>query len=427
MSEPTRPTLVRAMGRWTLVALVLNGIIGSGIFGLPDDVARLVGPAGLWAYALAAAGIGVIMAVFAEVSSQFRDAGGPYLYARATFGRFAGIQMGWFTWLVRLTSAAANANLFVIYLGEFWPAATTAILRGSVLTVIIGALAVVNVRGVRAGAGASNVLTIAKLVPLGLFIVLGLLLSDRAVTPTAVTAGAAAWFQASLALVFAFGGFEAALVPMAEAKNPRRDAPFALFTALIAVTVIYSLVHLVSMYSVQDLAASERPLADAARAFLGDGGAALISVGAMVSTFGWLAGSFVNVPRLTYAFAEQGDFPKAFGAVHAKFRTPVVSIVVYALLVWALAVYGSFIWNAILSAVGRLFTYAAVCAALPALRRRLPDADAFRLPMGTALAAAGMVICLLLVMQMSGQHVRIVALVASIATVNWWFARRVDA
>jgi basic amino acid/polyamine antiporter, APA family len=419
-----RPTLVRAIGRWTLVALVLNTIIGSGIFGLPDDVARLVGAAAPWAYLLAALGIGVFMAVFAEVASQFRESGGPYLYARVAFGRFAGIQMGWFAWLVRLTSGAANANLFVVYFGEFWPDVTQPVPRALVLSAVIGLLAVVNVRGVRLGAGASNVFTVGKLVPLGIFIVAGLLLSGRAVVPVTVDATAANWFQAALALLFAYGGFEAALMPMSEAKNPRRDAPFALFTALAAVTTIYILVHLVTMFSVENLAASERPLADAARTFLGPWGAGFIAAGAMISTAGWLAGSFVNVPRLTYAFAEQGDFPRPFAAVHERFRTPYVSIAVYGVLVLALAIYGSFIWNAILSAVGRLFNYAFVCAALLQLRRTSPDADAFRLPAGWLFAVVGFAMCVVMLSQMNAQHAMIVSTVAAVATLNWLVARR---
>lgn len=426
MSEThtNKPELVRAIGRWTLAALVLNGVIGSGIFGLPDDIARRVGQNALWAYLLAAAGIGVIMAVFAEVASQFREAGGPYLYARVAFGRFAGVQMGWFAWLVRLTSAGANANLFVLYLGEFWPGATQPIPRALVLTGIIWFFAVVNVRGVDSGAGTSNIFTAAKLIPLGIFIGAGLLLSERGVTPAPVAATAQDWFQAALALMFAYGGFEAAMMPMSEAKNPRRDAPFALFTGLAAVTLIYTLIHIVCMYSVENLAASERPLSDAARAFFGPWGAKFIALGAMVSTAGWLAGSFVNAPRLTYAFAEQGDFPGLFAKVHPRFRTPYVSILIYALIVWALAVYGSFIWNAILSAVGRMFTYAFVCAALLQLRRRAPQADSFRLPAGWLFALVGFAFCVVMVAQMNAQHAKIVSTVAAIALVNWLIARR---
>ncbi len=429
MNEGNQNRLVRAIGRWTLVALVINGIIGSGIFGLPDDVARLVGRAAPLAYLLAALGMGVIMACFAEVASRFSEAGGPYLYARKAFGSLVGIQIGWFAWLVRLTSAAANANLFVVYFGEFFPAATRPMPRAAILTVLIGLLAAVNVRGVKSGANVSNVFTVAKLLPLCIFIVAGLALVGGQISIGSSAARPGNWLQAVLALIFAYGGFEAALMPMGEAKEPRRDAPFALFMALILVTAVYLLVHFVVMGAITDPAAfdrpeiRERPLAEAARVFLGGGGAALIALGVLVSTYGYLAGQFVNVPRLTFAFAEQRDFPKFFAAVHKRFRTPYVSILIYTALVWVLAIYGSFIWNAILSAVARLFTYGIVCAALLRLRRLQPEEPSFRLPAGWLASLLGMAFCALMVTQMGSGHLKIMLVIAAVALVNWLWVR----
>src|SRR6202166_5210585 len=115
--------LVRAIGRWSLAALAVNSIIGSGVFGLPATVAGLLGKGSIVAMLLAGAAMGVIMACFAEVASQFSQAGGPYLYARVAFGRLMGIEMGWMLWLAQLAAPAANANLFTIYLGELLPAA----------------------------------------------------------------------------------------------------------------------------------------------------------------------------------------------------------------------------------------------------------------------------------------------------------------
>jgi amino acid transporter len=429
MNAENQSGLVRAIGRWTLVALVINAIIGSGIFGLPDDVARLLGRAAPLAYLLAALGIGIIMACFAEVASRFTEAGGPYLYTRRAFGSLAGIQIGWFAWLVRLTSAAANANLFVVYFGEFFPAVTRPLPRAVTLTVLVGLLATVNVRGVKSGAGVSNVFTVAKLLPLSVFIVAGLALVGGRISIGAAGAPAGNWLQAVLVLIFAYGGFEGALMPMGEAKEPRRDAPFALFTALIVVTVVYLLVHLVVMAAITEPSAfhqaevREKPLAEAARVFLGGGGAALIALGVLISTFGYLAGQFVSVPRLTFAFAEQRDFPKFFAAVHHRFRTPHVSILVYAVLVWGLAIYGSFIWNAILSAVARLFTYGLVCAAMLRLRRTEPDAASFRLPAGWPAALLGMAFCVLMVTRMGGEHLKIVLVIAAVALLNWLWVR----
>ena len=424
MSDTAKPQLIRAIGRWTLAALVVNSIIGSGIFGMPDDIARLLGPAAPYAYLIAAAGIGIIMACFAEVGSQFSEAGGPYLYARETFGQFAGVQMGWFAWLVRLTSAAANANIFVLYLGEFWKEATSPAPRAFILTLVLCALALVNVRGVRAGAQVSNFFTAAKLAPLAIFVVAGFWFVGGKISVGASPAGMNDWMAAVLALIFAYGGFESALMPMGEVKNPRRDTPFALFVALATCAVFYSLIHLVVMGALADPGASERPLADAARVFLGNAGAGLVALGAMVSTYGYLSGQFVSAPRLTYAFAERRDFPPFFAAVHPKFRTPYVSILVYTVLELALAIYGSFIWNAILSSVARLFTYGLVCAALIRLRVTRPYADAFRLPAGWLFALAGIAFCVVMLLQMNTAHLKIVIAVAVVALVNWLLARR---
>lgn len=426
MSLPTtsRPQLVRAIGRWTLVALVINSIIGSGIFGLPSEVARLLGTAAPFAYLLAAAGIGLIVACFAEVSSRFDRSGGPYLYARETFGRFAGVQMGWFAWLVRLTSAAANANLFVVYLGQFWGSATDALPRVVLLTTLLAFLTAVNVRGVKSGARVSNAFTVAKLVPLSIFVVAGLALLGGQIPTVRFEAGAGTWLGALLLLVFAYGGFEAALMPMAEAKDPRRDAPFALFTALAVCAGFYTLIHVVVMAALPDPGAHARPVAEAAGAFLGSGGAQFIAFGALVSMFGYLSGQFVSAPRLTFAFAEQRDFPAPFAAVHEKFRTPYASILVYGVLVWALAIYGSFVWNAVLSAVARLITYGIVCAALIQLRRRDAAPAAFRLPAGPLFAIGGLAFCVLMFLQMNLEHLGILVAVSAIGAINWLLARR---
>ncbi|HEY1264078.1 MAG TPA: amino acid permease, partial [Terriglobales bacterium] len=121
MSAPAESSLVRAIGRWSLAALVINSIIGGGVFGVTSLVARQVGKSAPWAFVLAALGTGVVMACFAEVASRFTGTGAIYLYTRTAFGQVTGIVMAWFGWLVRLISAAAAANLFVNYLAEFWP------------------------------------------------------------------------------------------------------------------------------------------------------------------------------------------------------------------------------------------------------------------------------------------------------------------
>jgi amino acid transporter len=419
-----QPELVRAIGRWSLTGLVLNSIIGSGIFGLPSVVAGLLGRAGIYAYLIAALGIGAIMACFAEVASQFREAGGPYLYARVAFGRLLGIQVGWLTWLVRLTASAAAANLFAIYLAEFWPQAREPLGRALVLTLFVGVLAAVNYRGVVRGVQFSSVFAVAKLLPLAVFIGVGLFFVGQA-TPTEVAAPTAgAWLEAVLVLIFAFGGFEAAMMPMAEAKDPRRDAPFALFMGLVICAIVYTLIQIVVQGVLPAPAGTDRPLALAARQFLGPPGAVLLTLGALVSLYGYLSGQMLNTPRLTYALAEREDFPAFFAAVHPRFRTPHVSIVIFALLVWTLAMAGTFRWNVTLSAVARLFTYGLVCAALLVLRRKQPAAAAFRVPGGKVLAVVGIAFSLVLVSRMGRNELLIVLATAIVALLNWGWVRR---
>ena len=429
-SGPAAPALVRAIGRWSLTALALNVIVGSGIFGLPDDIARRVGPAAPLAYVIAALGIAVVVACFAEVASRFQGAGGPYLYAREAFGRFLGLETGWFAWLVRITSAAANANLFVAYAAQFFPPAADPVMRAVLLLLLIGFLATVNIRGVQSGTSLSNAFAIAKLVLIAVFVVTGFYFVGGNIHVAATPAPRSDWLQAILALMFAYGGFEAALMPLSEARDPRRDAPVALFTALGIAAVVYVLIHLVVMGAIPDLATidlpevRERPVAEAARVFLGPTGATFIAIGVMVSAYGNLAGQFIAAPRLTLALAEQRDFPAFFSRVHPRFRTPYVSILVHAVLVAGLAIAGSFIFNAVLSAAARVLTYAVVCAAVPALRRQAPGGAAFTLPGGPLLPIVGLVFCAVMAANMDLTHLGVIGAAALAAAINWAVVRR---
>jgi basic amino acid/polyamine antiporter, APA family len=429
MSTRADIQLVRAIGRWSLSALMVNAIIGSGIFGLPSIITRTLGSFGPWAYIAAAAGIGVVAACFAEVSSQFSETGGPYLYARVAYGQFAGIQIAWLAWLVRLTSGAANANIFVEYLGGFLPSVQGRLARGVVLLLLIGGLAAINAVGVKAGASLSNYLAAAKIVPLVVFIVAGLLLLHHTGAPPETAAmsaipGIKEWLSAILLIIFALSGFEAALIPMGEARDVRHDAPFALFFSLIICAGIYMLIQVVVLRALGLNPEGNRPLAEAARVFLGRGGAVLMQAGALVSVYGNLSSMMLNVPRLTYALAERGDFPSMFGAVSRKFRTPYFSIAAFALIMFILALLGTFRGNAVLSAVARLFTYGVVCAAVMTLRRMQPRSNAFRLPAGPLMSVLALAFVLGLMTQMGLQEVVAIAGVMVVALLNWLWARR---
>jgi basic amino acid/polyamine antiporter, APA family len=369
--------------------------------------------------------MGVIMACYAEVASQFSDAGGPYLYARTAFGRLTGILVGWMLYLAQTAAPAANANLFVIYLAEFWPAAKEPWPRFAILTVLIGVLAAINARGTRQGTVVSNAFTVAKILPLLMVVLAGAALTMFHPAPWGVAAPVSGhvWMKAMVLLIFAYGGFESSLAPMSEAKNPARDAAFALFTALIACTVIYVLVQWVVVGVLGPDATTDRPLAEVARITMGNRGARLVALGALVSVYGYLSAKLLGMPRVTFALAEEGDLPRVFAAVGPRFRTPWFSILFYAAAVWGLAMAGSFAWNVTLSVVARLFYYGVVCAALIVLRRKRPVSAGFRLPGGPIFALLGIAIAVALATQVDLSKSLILAATVGAALLNWIWAR----
>jgi len=297
-----------------------------------------------------------------------------------------------------------------------------------VLGILIGHLALLNYIGVKTGKNVSKFFTAIKVGFLLFFVVaalLALLLKPelRVAAPLPV-ASAKNWFQAMLLLVYAYGGFEGALFVGGETTNPKRDTPIALLTALGVVCVIYTAVQFAVVAILPDAGASARPLADAAQRFLGHGGGIAIALAALVSAYGYLSANLLHAPRVTFALAEQGDFPALLGAVHPRYRTPYVSIVLYAVLVFVFAALGNFEWNAVLSAVSRLAVYGAMALAVPLLRRRVDRQAQFILPMPYLFAGLSLIFSMLLLTQMGKSEFAVVGTTCMVALVNWLVVRR---
>jgi basic amino acid/polyamine antiporter, APA family len=419
--------LVRTIGRWSLVALILNTMIGASIFGLPALIAARLGKWSPVGFLVAFAGISVIAACMAEVASQFREAGGPYLYARAAFGPFLAIQNGWLTWLSRIAAVSAVANLFIAYLSEFLPGVRAPLPRAGVLAVLIGFLALVNYRGVTGGNRLSNFFTVTKLALLVFFAFTGLaalaLHPAILVEPAATQVTADDWFEATLLMIYSYGGFEAALIATGETRDARKDIPLALFTAISAATVLFIAVQYLVVHTVPDAAASGAPAVDSARRFLGPIGVRLVTAGTLVSAYGYLTANMLHTPRITFAMGARGDFPAFFGKIHPRFRTPHLSIVIFAVVLLLFSIAGNFRWNAMLSSVARLFVYGSVAAALPVLRRKQPQADRFRLPFGVLIAALALLFTGVLVTRMHRAELIVISITAGLAFVNWLWAR----
>ena len=398
MIQPPSPTLRRELGRWDLTAIGVNQVIGASVFAIPATVAAA---AGTWApWIVAAVGVGSLMIAlcFAEVGSRFEGTGGPYLYTRAAFGRFAAFEVGWMMWFTRAASWAAVINVLVTSLGFYWPAVTTGWARAALMSAIILAITVINIRGIRQSSTVVNMLTIGKLLPLVVFVAAGLFFVDW---PALVLDEELSWSGLSvsgLALVFAFGGYEVIPVPAGEARDPRRGVPFALVTTLLFVTVIMTLIQIVAQGTLPGLGASRTPLADASATFLGSAGAAMITLGAVLSTTGNNMGQALSAPRNLFALAEQGDLPRFFGVVHPRFRTPSNAILVTAAVALVLALSGRFAPLALASAVSRLIVYVFTCAATLRLRHRrftgIVNEPGFVVPLGPIVPVAAMAMAL---------------------------------
>lgn len=395
MAQQSEAGLVRGIRRWDLVAVAINGIIGAGIFGLPAEVFRLIGGWSVVAFIACALVVTLIILCFAEVASRFSGTGGPYLYAREAFGPLVGFEVGWLMWLARLTAFAANCNLLVKYLGYFWPDATTDAWRAVVITVVVAALTTVNIIGVRDAAVLSNLFTIGKLIPILLFVSVGLFFISPQNFSFETSPGYGDFSRSVLLLVYAFTGFEMAVIPAGEVRDPRRNLPLALLTAIGVVAVLYILIQIVCIGTLPELATSERPLADAGSRFLGSAGAAVISAGVLISITGNLNVLILAGSRLPFAMSERGELPETVSATHSRFRTPYVAIAATAAVMLVLTLWSSFTSQVTISAIARLLAYAATCTALVILRRK-PDAPPalFKTPAGIAVAGVALALAI---------------------------------
>src|SRR3954451_4273603 len=225
MHDNSTEKLVRAVGFWGLVAMAINAVVGSGVFLLPTESYKLLGPFSLWAPLIFALPVFILVLCFAEAASHFSEPGGAYLYAKTAFGDFIGFETGWMNWLARVTSLAALSNGFVLSLARIFPSLGTASARIAVILISIGILTAIHYVGVKYGAASIYVFTLGKLIPLVGFIIISLAVWKTNPIPRSLTlpGPGTQWIDAALFMLFAYAGFENLGVPAGEFKNPRRD------------------------------------------------------------------------------------------------------------------------------------------------------------------------------------------------------------
>ena len=420
--------MIRAVGRWDLTALAINGLIGTAIFGLPASAAQFAGAWSPWACLLCSIIVLFIVLCFAEASSLFMGTGGPYLYAREAFGEVTGLAAGWMMWLARVTAFAANINLLVSYLGFFSPRFDHSLIRAVFMLLFTGALAWINIRGVRQGATLGDILAAGKLIPMFAFVVIGIFaiewkLLDLASPPSHVNFG-----QAVLLYMYAFTGFEYAAIPASEAIAPRKHIPIAMLTALFTAAVLYTGIQFVCVGTLPELIHSQTAMASAAAQFVGPLGSKIIALAAVASIAGNLSGMALISPRLTFALADDGLLPSGLSSIHPKHCTPHISILLYAALTIILGLSGTFVGMVRISAVARIVPYVLTCAAVPVLRKKHPNAaDRFRLRGGMFIPMLAVALCIWLLAQSAVRDIlsACVALAAGFALYggNLWYKR----
>jgi len=379
-APPSSPeaSLVRAIGVRQLAAGIVNVTVGAGIFVLPAAVAAGLGAAAPAAYLVCAAAMTLVVTSFALAGSRVSLTGGVYAYVEVAFGPFVGFLAGVLQWLMLWLTAAGLLSAFVDQVGLLVPGAGQGLPRAAIILATVGLLAFVNVRGVAIGARLVEGAVVAKLLPLALFVAIGVFFVQPAALAWPGWPGGETLGETVLLLVFAFVGIEVALVPSGEVREPRRTVPRAIYLALGVTTLLYLAVQAVAQGVLgADLAGhAEAPLAAAAFRFLGEGGRLLVLVGGAVSMFGYLCGDMLSSPRSLFAFSRDGFLPSALARVHSSFHTPHVAIAAHALLAAALAISSTFHHLAVLSNVAVLTLYFLCCAAaLRLLSRPAPGGE----------------------------------------------------
>ncbi len=427
MTNGKSAQLRRDIGFFGAAFLVLNAMIGAGIFALPGKVAVNAGMLSPWLFLAVGVVFLAVVLTFAELASYFRESGGPVLYATYAFGPLAGFGTGWILFLSRMTAFAANANVMATYLGSLFPWFGEGIGRGVVISIVTLGLTYANILGVKDGVRTMGFFTVLKVLPLVLLVLLGLQhVTAGTLIPSASTV-IGDLGGTTLLLIYAYVGFESMAVTAGETSEPRRVLPRALTRTVVGTGILYFLIVLVFVSVIPEETYADATLVDVGRSLAGAAGAIAITLAAVFSIGGNLAGTMIAAPRLIFALAENKLLPAWFGNVHSKYATPDHSILVMGGLAMVMALTGSFVELAVASSLSRMLSYILCIAALPVIRNRASNemkARAYRIRGGYLVPVVGLAICLWLTAQANAQNWKTVGILLAIGFVLYAVERR---
>lgn len=371
------------LGFWSIVLLGINSIVGSGIFLLPNKAYAEVGVKSVGVIFFDMILVLSIALCFAEAAGLFKKNGGPYVYAKEAFGEFAGFEVGFMKWAIGIIAWGAMAAAFVQALAKIWPNVEN--IRAVIIVVLIGGLGIINILGVKLSKLLNNIITIGKLLPLILFVSIGIFFikGGNFSVSQEVVKDTGTFGSAALLMFYAFTGFESIAVAAEDMENPKKNLPKAIITVMAIVSLFYVLIFIVSIGTLgEGLRTSIAPIADSATSFLGPIGGSIVTAGTLISIGGInIAASFVT-PRSGVALAEDGILPVAIGK-NGRYGTPTVAILISSILAIVLALSGSFAKLAAISVISRFVQYIPTCLAIIVFRKKMPDAErSFKVPLG---------------------------------------------
>lgn len=413
---------IRAIRKWDLVLLMINTIIGAGIFGLPSKVFQLSGAYSIVAFIVCALVIFNIILCFAEVGSRFDKTGGPYIYILESFGPFPAFIMGWLLLWSRIISYAALINLLVTYSSYYNPFLSQSFPRMVIILLVTIVLTSINYIGVKRTTTVNNLLTVGKVLPLLVFILVGFFFLEPQLISFNQIPEFKNFSSSVLLLIFAFGGFEVVVINSGEMKNPNKIVPYALILSALIVMILYGSIQVVSVGTLPTLATSEKPLADAAQTFMGGFGGNLITLGAIISIVGALNAILLVGSRLLFALSHEGQLPRVLSTINDRYRTPAIALFIFTFLSVIFAITRSFIYAITITAIIRTVMYAMVCGALIKLRVKdtVNNEPYYKIPFGMLFATTGILFSIWLFSSSQLVEMRDVIICIALGAIIYW-------
>ncbi|MBL8269429.1 APC family permease [Steroidobacter sp.] len=377
--------LSRELGTRQLAATIFNYVVGSGIFVLPAFAVLQLGSAAPLAYLACAIIMGLVVICFAEAGSRVSSTGGPYAYVETALGPMFGFVAGCLVVVTGTSAAAAVSSVLARSMLSLVPDASIWVNR-AVILVLVSLLVGINYRGVKTGARVIEFATVAKLLPLLAFVFIGVFFIEPSNLVWTHVPDASTVLGTAGIVIFAFSGIEGSLMPSGEVKNPAKTVPRAAFIALGAATVLYLAIQFVALGIMGTALADDRttPLASAANAVLGPTGRTVLVVGAVISMFGYLSANVLSEPRGLFAMSRDKFLPSMLASVHPTFHSPHKAIVIYGLVVAAIALSGTYETLTIFANLSALMLYFLCAIAAYVLRKKdiRTDGEPFVAPGG---------------------------------------------